>query len=88
MLEGLKRKQGAWVKPGNKNTNFGTRKVDGETKTGKAPGSFGDFIYVRAPPADYKKTAQQKKIGKAAKECAAPGKDLKDIQSCVADQFD
>lgn len=77
-LESMEGKQGAWVKPGKKGSHEGA---------GKAPGSYGDYLYVRAPPADYKKTAQQEKIGDAARECAEEGKDLDEIQGCIRNQF-
>ncbi|GAH21763.1 unnamed protein product, partial [marine sediment metagenome] len=32
--------------------------------------------YVRAPPAGYPKTAQQRKIGEAGRKCAIKGKSV------------
>lgn len=75
MLRGMQTKKGAWVKPGTvgKKSDF--------------PGSYGDYIYVRAPPADYKKTPQQRKIGAAARKCAVKGKSGKEIHECIRKEF-
>lgn len=70
-------KKGAWVKPGTL----------GLSDKGTFPGSYGDYIYVRAPPASYKKTAQQRKIGAAARKCAIKGKSGKDIHECIRKEF-
>jgi len=50
MLTGMKTKKGAWVKPGRHGGPY-------------LPGSYYQYTYVRAPPAPYPKTAQQKAIG-------------------------
>ena len=50
MLRGMKTKKGAWVKAGRTGGPY-------------LPGSYRDYTYVRAPPAAYPKTTQQKKIG-------------------------
>ena len=50
MLRGMKTKKGAWVKAGRAGGPY-------------LPGSYYQYTYVRAPPAPYPKTAQQKAIG-------------------------
>lgn len=77
MLEGMNTKKGAWVKPGDKGTS----------DKGKFPGSYGDYVYVRAPPAEYPKTAQQQKIGAAGAKCAVKGKSGKEIHHCLKKEF-
>lgn len=76
MIESLSSKQGAWVKPGNK-------------ASGSYPGSYGDYVYVRSPPKDYQKTAQQKKISQTGRLVAdnCKGKKGADFHACVADQY-
>ena len=75
MLKGMSTKKGAWVKPGSVGSTSGF------------PGSYGDYIYVRASPADYPKTAQQRRIGAAARECAVKGKSGRDIHECIRKKF-
>lgn len=72
MLRGLSTKAGAWVKPGKRATDNPTH-----------PGSYGDYIYVRAAPASYPKTEQQKRIAAAGRKC----KGSKNPQECIIEQF-
>lgn len=53
-FKSLKTKKGAWIKPGS---------TSGRSSF---PGSYGNFVYLRAAPKDYPKTAQQRKIGSCA----------------------
>jgi len=76
MLRGMATKKGAWVKPGNVGTG-----------TAGFPGSYGDYIYVRAAPKDYPKTAQQRRIGEAGRKCAIKGKSGRDIHECIRAEF-
>jgi len=50
MLAGMRTRKGAWVKPGRSGGPY-------------LPGSYRDYTYVRAPPAEYPTTKQQKAIG-------------------------
>lgn len=74
-MRSMKTKKGAWVKPGQ---------TSGRSSF---PGSYGDYVYVRAPPASYPKTAQQIKIGAAGRECAIKGKSGRDIHECIRKKF-
>ena len=57
----LKTKSGFWVKHGKRGGHSGF------------PGSFGGYIYERAAPSSYPKTAQQAKIGKCARDNVKKG---------------
>lgn len=50
MIRGLRTKKGSWVKMGARGAGA------------SFPGSYGNYVYLRAPPKDYAKTAQQKRI--------------------------
>lgn len=71
-------KQGAWIKPGSTSGNA------------QAPGSYGDYVYMRAPPKDYDKTDQQAAVGDAgraiAEECE--GKEGSDFRQCRSEVLD
>lgn len=67
----MKSKKGFWVKHGKQGT------------TSYAPGSYGGYIYERASPTGYKKTAQQQKIGKCARDNVKKGMSLRDIHDAV-----
>lgn len=75
MLEGMNGKKGAWVKPGDSSGDPAF------------PGSYSDYVYVRAPPSDYPKTDQQKRIGQAGRECAKEGRSGKEIHQCIREKF-
>ncbi len=72
-MPGYKTRHGAWVKPGRMSARAGW------------PGSYRDYTYMRAPPAPYPKTAQQKKIGEkgrcVARECT--GKTGATFKECL-----
>ena len=53
-FKSLKTKKGAWIRPGS---------TSGRSSF---PGSYGNYVYLRAAPKDYPKTAHQRKIGKCA----------------------
>jgi len=67
----LKTKSGFWVKHGRRGAK------------GYAPGSYGGFIYERAAPSQYPKTAQQVKIGKCARDNVKPGMSLRNIHDAI-----
>ena len=74
-MRSLKTKKGAWVKPGQ------------TSGVSSFPGSYADYVYVRAPPAAYPKTAQQRRIGAAGRECAVRGKSGREIHDCIRAKF-
>ena len=51
----LRTKKGIWGRFGSKG------------KDPLFPGSYGDYVYIRAAPKEYPKTAQQAKVGKAGR---------------------
>lgn len=67
----MKTKKGFWVKHG---------KMGGKSY---APGSFGGYIYERAAPSAYPKTAQQQKLGKCARDNVKKGMELRAIHDAI-----
>lgn len=67
----LKTKSGFWVKHGRRGSS------------GAFPGSYGGYIYERAAPSDYPKTAQQAKIGKCARDNVKPGMSGRAIHEAI-----
>ena len=67
----LKTKSGFWVKHGRQGSK------------GYAPGSYGGYIYERAAPRSYPKTAQQQRIGKCARDSVKKGMSIQAIQNAI-----
>jgi len=67
----LKTKGGFWVKHGKQGSKS------------YAPGSYGGYVYERAAPGSYKKTSQQQKIGKCARDHVKPGMSLRAIHDAI-----
>lgn len=82
----LKSKKGAHVKEDGFNVGPASTGTPG-----KYPGGYRGYMYVRAAPSSYEKTAQQKKIADAAKACALDGKYKREfggsMQECIRAQF-
>lgn len=64
-MKQLKGKKGAWVRPGTQ----GGDPV--------APGSYGQYLYMRSAPTHRKTTSQQHKVGGAGRDVGAKCKGKK-----------
>jgi hypothetical protein len=71
----MKTKAGFWVKHGRQGSTSGF------------PGSFGGYVYERAAPSAYPKTAQQSKIGKCARDNVKKGMSGQAIHEAVRHCF-
>lgn len=83
---GLKTKKGAHVKQDGYNVGPASTGTPGNY-----PGGYKGYMYVRAAPSDYPKTAQQQKIADAAKACSRDDLYKREfggsMQDCVRAQF-